>query len=980
MKYNQKHTTRLYRKQNFDTPDINKIGFVDMIYPFEVKTGFVNTTEKGLTYTNEITSSRFERIFTGFEAISIVWKGSTNTIVRTKPDPTDILKTVKSLYKEYKPGEAIPVLFDNERMEADFENVSFSQQYTKEKVVTTVELYSNTLFTKLDEYNLYTMPARFEDEIFYIKDIEEYFDKDNPEVLKYSKLTLQSLNDKLANTGLAIDQYVQLSAPGEGYAWPLQVKGIDDYERRDFASGTYDSTTDILAADLIDGTTFLINHFNHYGETIVQYFKGEYSVIANVNRYVLDASKLANKPIVSAQLELYGPGILSSVYAFGRPISALENSNDEQIEKPRLLLPYKMNGPDLTQRAFDKPLSQTTQSYWIPRSRMEIESFYKDWTEKSQGDWNPGITKKWLGYLRILTRDYKSAQPHLAWRIFTDIATLGLAEIAYNRPDVEHPANGYQVLKGVQTLPKLLSNGYFTHRNAPRLPMTYKESIPWTLKNIPLVGAWLNKMTFGLPIGWKNQTEMGGRNYNVTGIIPGSLLDFYKNTFIGVKTETLKAITQGSNKQDYTAIPFDGLSDGAQQSALSPGELSTIINFDLTDRFYGNSHDPNVYGNEGDTTKAPIPPTQDLKHTDVNGVDFPIHDTVDLGTVGAAKYRVSSMPAVKEPTTHGYAIDAFGFHFLGQADWKISLYDEDGNVQFSGTYKTLSKLTDSIRDWNTNLKLSHWESDESVDSSEYEKQPDPSLPTNTAPSLNGVANGILYPITKLDLTINGSVATSVELNALTGMEYGDRWEVRASLKIFEWGGTAWVDKGSVSDNLKTALDSSGKPIFEYDDRGVLKVNTIASLDDRNAEREHEYDAIKEVKEYEINTPRVAFTTFDIKHDELVYDDIFLSQNILTQLYTDGFRTITADYRMEMFKFINHQELSTQLKDIATFNIEPDGTITFNSLKSGKSHTFSFAFQWEIEWTNTKIVLSNDKNPGLGSKLLFEFSNGIAHKP
>lgn len=59
----------------------------------------------------------------------------------------------------------------------------------------------------------------------YIENVEEFYEP-STQAFKYAKISLRSLNDKLADTGLAIDQYVQFSCPGEGYAFPKLIPFI----------------------------------------------------------------------------------------------------------------------------------------------------------------------------------------------------------------------------------------------------------------------------------------------------------------------------------------------------------------------------------------------------------------------------------------------------------------------------------------------------------------------------------------------------------------------------------------------------------------------------------------------------------------------------------------------------------------------------------------------------------------------------------
>lgn len=60
-------------------------------------------------------------------------------------------------------------------------------------------------------------------QFLYISDMNDYYSTEGNFI--YASVTLQSLNDRLADSGYSIANYVQAARAGEGYAWPrLRIK------------------------------------------------------------------------------------------------------------------------------------------------------------------------------------------------------------------------------------------------------------------------------------------------------------------------------------------------------------------------------------------------------------------------------------------------------------------------------------------------------------------------------------------------------------------------------------------------------------------------------------------------------------------------------------------------------------------------------------------------------------------------------------
>ena len=139
MKMNQNRITSLFNKTFADLPNFSFDNSTEeLIFPFVVKTGFVDSTEKGFVFNSNIDNySRFERIFTGYEAISAIWEDSTRI-------DTSVANIGK---KSYTIGKNIRAFFDMENSSTNFSNLQENSDFNKEVIDTTASMFVKT---KLD--------------------------------------------------------------------------------------------------------------------------------------------------------------------------------------------------------------------------------------------------------------------------------------------------------------------------------------------------------------------------------------------------------------------------------------------------------------------------------------------------------------------------------------------------------------------------------------------------------------------------------------------------------------------------------------------------------------------------------------------------------------------------------------------------------------------------------------------------------------
>lgn len=121
------------------------------------------------------------------------------------------------LTKQYTSGTALNFYFDNNTMSTIFEPYAGNSEFTQQSASSSITGYSdNYELTLSDLYKFYHLPETNTNALFYIVSATNYFDMDGE--FATSEVIFETVNDKIATTGQAVDQFIQLAPPGEGYA------------------------------------------------------------------------------------------------------------------------------------------------------------------------------------------------------------------------------------------------------------------------------------------------------------------------------------------------------------------------------------------------------------------------------------------------------------------------------------------------------------------------------------------------------------------------------------------------------------------------------------------------------------------------------------------------------------------------------------------------------------------------------------------
>lgn len=214
------------------------------VFPFTIQ-GCVNVTEVGLKpeALNVNDYTYFSKVVDGLHPIVATWENSTHWI--GSPTRYKHMQNEMGAKKRYQVGKyfmgAIEssveglMIASNSSYGAEMTNLQESQELsllttTKIEREDIFKLYIVKRFDSLDnssitpDTDLNGLLDRNAVQFLYLAEARAYYSPNNKFI--YSKLVFKSLNDKLADSGYSVANYIQLARPGEGYAWP-RLKYLD---------------------------------------------------------------------------------------------------------------------------------------------------------------------------------------------------------------------------------------------------------------------------------------------------------------------------------------------------------------------------------------------------------------------------------------------------------------------------------------------------------------------------------------------------------------------------------------------------------------------------------------------------------------------------------------------------------------------------------------------------------------------------------
>lgn len=633
------------------------------ICPFTIILGAINSTNAGYKPPNSIPNdyTSFSKIFTGREAIQAVWDHSYIPVQEDLTNPN-------LAYKQLQKGD---VFFGN--IVSDQVGISYSASATnnafiQEQAVKNVVInipnqdknfpFINNLLSNI--YKLFVIPeinsTRHSDNTFeidrqwYVLETATKTYNNNDKSLAFIQCTFVSLNDRLATSGLAVNQYVQLGSPGDPVAFP---------------------TIDVDKNVIID------------------------------NAYLIPL------PVTHCQISFYGTVKPISIALWGRPIDnrpeAITNLKYQQYPT-QLLFPWQYQCSTYDPVSF-QALPET--NYFLTVNDQSTASLYTEWQKSVlpaydrnanfhyEGETVTGLAKtqatntvdasgRYVNYWDTNFLNGVTIEDY-------NYATAGNPYFQYYNPDTKQFIGNTHYLMNNSYFKQLNTINcmqYFVYNPINEVPLSVRETIKISLNTIPIFGSFFNVFVGGLNVNAKIVSNLLLPQFAyINGLIPCELYNFYIKVLYGTTTPP-----------DPVSFPLDVYRNDttdAVQALLGTASHMTSFTFNLTD----------TMNLENYTLDTGI--SQEIKpQSTVNLVQVTAPNRITLLPYANANLPLLASPDFTNPTTLKWAIDMLDIKAMGKSNFKITFYSipdnrdgavDDNHAIWSGTYQTVAKASNNIR-------------------------------------------------------------------------------------------------------------------------------------------------------------------------------------------------------------------------------------------------------------------------------------------
>ncbi|QJU61711.1 hypothetical protein [Spiroplasma citri] len=606
--------------------------------------------------------------------------------------------------KEVKVGKYWDAYMIDDRSSIQFGDAKFEQVFTQqstERQYTLLILDEDAEKLNInDYYNFYTVfndrglnigggdinSAPQDRQWLYPSNVINYYSPYDGSFL-WQEITFSSINDKISHSGLSVRQFIQTSAPGEGYCFPKI---------------TYDKKLN---------------------KGIVE----------------LDEVLLKDPGVRAMAVKFYGNPILFDMPVIGRPI--IKGEFNKKVMNSRDLLMYNMYPapPDKINTYAAPEVSwyniqgiQPTMITGYEDWKKDMESRYDFWNQKnSEGivitdkvtstATNPTVgttineednnsefywSKSWKitppNKVKVNSGSVDniiSTQASSYFRRKDEFGnTVGQVQIEYNK-------------MGSCNVWDILNINNFINRQITVLPLNYTQKLVFNPFTIPGgVGKFLNFISFGIPWGWViNQDKKTWPNFQwLNGFMSANVYSFYNDAFWSEK----------SKGKGY--LPFEIFREqGNDKVGAIFGANATSLGFTtlLTDKCKGT-----VLTNDGKPTEELIYSTYNLKQLNekTNRIYLINEQTkaVEAQTPVSDSEKDNDCEFLQTPdgTNCSYIIDMFSIQALYKGNFEIIFYADNPYTNNEEDYlrlsvwsfrgKTKSVLNNYLRDMTTNYKTS----------------------------------------------------------------------------------------------------------------------------------------------------------------------------------------------------------------------------------------------------------------------------------
>ncbi|WP_419333889.1 hypothetical protein [Spiroplasma endosymbiont of Sarcophaga variegata] len=606
--------------------------------------------------------------------------------------------------KEVKVGKYWDAYMIDDRSSIQFGEAKFEQVFTQqstERQYTLLILDEDVNKLNInDYYNFYTVfndrglnigggdinSAPQDRQWLYPSNVINYYSPYDGSFL-WQEITFSSINDKISNSGLSVRQFIQTSAPGEGYCFP----------------------------------------------------KITYNEKTNTYTIELDEVLLKDPGVRAMAVKFYGNPIFFDMPVIGRPI--IKGQFNQKVMNSRDLLMYNMYPapPDKVNTYAAPEVSwyniqgiQPTIITGYEDWKKDMESRYDFWNQKNSGGivitdkasstaTNPTVgttihkedndskfywSKNWMitppNKIKVNNENVNniiSTQASSYFRRKDEFGnTVGQVQIEYNK-------------MGKCNVWDILNMNNFINRQITVLPLNYTQKLVFNPFTIPGgVGKFLNFISFGIPWGWViNQDEKTWPNFQfLNGFMSSNVYSFYNDAFW----------SENSKGKGY--LPFEIFrQQGNDKVGAIFGANATSLGFTtlLTDKCKGT-----VLTKDGKATERITYSTYNLKQLNpkTNRI-YLINElvrAVDAQTPVSDSEKDTDCEFLQTPdgTNCSYIIDMFSIQALYKGNFEIIFYADNPYTNNEEDYlrlsvwsfrgKTKSVLNNYLRDMTTNYKTS----------------------------------------------------------------------------------------------------------------------------------------------------------------------------------------------------------------------------------------------------------------------------------
>ncbi len=544
--------------------------------------------------------------------------------------------------------------------EAKFEQV-FTQQSTERQYTLLILDEDADKLNINDYYNFYTVfndrglnigggdinSAPQDRQWLYPSNVINYYSPYDGSFL-WQEITFSSINDKISHSGLSVRQFIQTSAPGEGYCFP----------------------------------------------------KITYNEKTNTSIIELDEILLKDPGVREMAVKFYGNPIFFDMPVIGRTI--IKGQFNKKVMNSRDLLMYNMYPapPDKINTYASPEVSwykiqgiQPTMITGYKDWKQDMESRYDFWKEKnSEGIviTDPATTSATNASVgRNIHTENKESKFYWSknWNITppnkikvnsgnVDNIISTQASSYFRRKDEFGNTVGQVQIEynkmGKCNVWDILNMNNFINRQITVLPLNYTQKLVFNPFTSPGgVGKFLNFISFGIPWGWViNQNEKSWPNFQwLNGFMSANIYSFYNDAFW----------SENSKGKGY--LPFEIFREqGNDKVGAIFGANATSLGFTtlLTDKCKGT-----VLTKDGKPTKELVYSTYNLKQLNkkTNRV-YLINEktkTIDAQTPVSDSEKDNDCEFLQTPdgTNCSYIIDMFSIQALYKGNFEIIFYADN---------------------------------------------------------------------------------------------------------------------------------------------------------------------------------------------------------------------------------------------------------------------------------------------------------------